>query len=71
MAQREQVEPKVFQQSEQGLHDPGRAQQPELLEASGPVARSVAAMARLMQRAGRIQQLRPLPQTTSVFLGSP
>lgn len=71
MAQREQVEPKVFEQSERGLHYPARSQQPELLAASGPVARTVAAMARLMQRAGRIQPDRPLPQPTTAFLASP
>lgn len=71
MAQREQIDPQRFRQSERGLHYPDRGEQPALLAAAGPVARTVAAMAELMQRAGRIQPQRPLPQPTTAFLASP
>jgi NitT/TauT family transport system substrate-binding protein len=71
MAQRQQISPIAFAQSEQGLRFPSAEQQHDLLEENGPVARAIARMAALLVEAQRIQPDAPLPRPTTSFLVEP
>ncbi len=71
MAQREQISPREFEQSEQGLRYPSVGQQRRLLAADGPVARTIARMAELLRGARRIQPDAPLPRPSTAFLVEP
>ena len=71
MAQRQQISPGEFQQSELGLRYPNPSQQRRLLAADGPVARAIGGMANLLRTARRIQPDAPLPQVSTAFLVEP
>ncbi len=71
MAQRQQITPEQFRQSEQGLRYPDSAKQLDLLRAKGPVERALAGMAAQMRQAGRIEAAAPLPRTSTGFLVTP
>ena len=71
MAQRQQISPREFEQSEQGLRYPSAGQQRRLLAADGPVARTIARMAELLRAARRIQPDAPLPKPSAAFLVEP
>lgn len=71
MAQRQQVSPAAFQQSEEGLRYPPPEQQSQLLAEDGPVAQAIARMAALLVNAQRIQPGAPLPRPTTAFLVEP
>ncbi len=71
MAQRQQISPRAFEQSEQGLRYPSAGQQRPLLAADGPVARTIARMAELLKQARRIPQDVALPRPTTAFLVEP
>jgi NitT/TauT family transport system substrate-binding protein len=71
MAQRQQISPVEFQQSELGLRYPDPGQQPRLLAVDGPVARAIGGMAELLKTARRIQPDAPLPLPTTAFLVAP
>lgn len=71
MAQRQQISPRAFEQSEQGLRYPSVGQQRRLLAADGPVARTIERMAALLKAARRIEPDAPLPRPTTAFLVEP
>ncbi len=71
MAQRQQISPGEFQQSELGLRYPPAQQQQRLLAAGGPVARAIGGMAELLKATRRIQPDAPLPKPTTAFLVEP
>lgn len=71
MAQRQQISPGAFEQSEQGLRYPSAGQQRRLLAAEGPVASTIERMAELLKAARRIQPEAPLPRPTTAFLVEP
>jgi NitT/TauT family transport system substrate-binding protein len=71
MAQRQQITPAEFDQSEQGLRYPTPAQQSLLLAEEGPVAQAIARMATLLVNAQRIQPGAPLPKPTTALLLEP
>jgi NitT/TauT family transport system substrate-binding protein len=71
MAQRQQISPREFEQSEQGLRYPSAGQQRRLLAADGPVARTIGRMAELLKAARRIRPDAPLPRPTTAFLVDP
>lgn len=71
MAQRQQISPRAFEQSEQGLRYPSVGQQRRLLAADGPVARTIERMASLLKAARRIEPDAPLPRPTTAFLVEP
>ncbi len=71
MAQRQQISPGQFQQSELGLRYPDPGQQRRLLAADGPVARAIGGMGELLKTARRIQPDAPLPRPTTAFLVAP
>ena len=71
MAQRQQISPGEFQQSELGLRYPEPGQQRRLLAADGPVARAIGGMGALLRTAGRIPPDAPLPRPNTVFLVDP
>lgn len=68
MAQRQQITPAAFRVTERDLNYPGPADQPRLLAADGPIARSMQRMAALMQASGAIRPGAPLPQINGAFL---
>lgn len=70
MAQRQQISPGEFQQSELGLRYPEPGQQRRLLAADGPVARAIGGMGALLRTAGRIPPDGPLPRPTTAFLAA-
>ena len=71
MAQRQQISPREFEQSEQGLRYPSAGQQRRLVAADGPVARTIGRMAELLKAARRIRPDAPLPRPTTAFLVDP
>lgn len=71
MAQRQQISPREFEQSEQGLRYPSAGQQRRLLANDGPVALTIGRMVQLLKAARRIQPDAPLPRPTTAFLVEP
>lgn len=71
MAQRQQISPQEFEQSELGLRYPDATQQRWLLAADGPVAGAIGRMADQLKAARRIQPEAPLPRPTTAFLVQP
>jgi NitT/TauT family transport system substrate-binding protein len=71
MAQRQQITPEQFRQSEEGLRYPDPDQQVRLLATGGPVERALAGMAAQMRQAGRIDAAAPLPRASIQFLVAP
>lgn len=71
MAQREQVSPAAFLESERWIRYPGRGEQDRLLGPQGAVAQVVSRMAAHMVAARRIEPEEPLPQPTRAFLVQP
>lgn len=71
MAQRQQISPRAFEQSEQDLLYPSAEQQDQLLAPEGPVARALAGKAALLVEAQRIRADAPLPRPTTAFLVDP
>lgn len=71
MAQRQQLDPRQFEASEQGLNYPGPSDQRRLLAADGPLARSRGRIAALMQRSGVISPQAPLPALSQSYLEGP
>ena len=68
MAQRQQSTPAAFRLMEVDLKYPGPADQPRLLAAEGPIARSMKTMAALMEASGAIPAGVPLPQISTAYL---
>jgi NitT/TauT family transport system substrate-binding protein len=68
MAQREQVSPAAFVESERWIHYPGPGEQDQMLAPQGAVARVVTRMADQMVSARRILPEAPLPKPSRVFL---
>ena len=68
MAQRQQSTPAAFRLMEVDLNYPGPADQPRLLAAEGPIARSMKTMAALMEASGAIPAGVPLPQISTAYL---
>jgi len=68
MAGRQRMTAAQFRRTEEGLRYPGPEQQRRLLAADGPLARSMARMSGLMQKAGRIRPDAPRPQLSTAFL---
>ena len=71
MAGRQRMTPEQFRRTEEGLRYPGPEQQRRLLAADGPLARSMARMSALMQKAGRIRPDAPRPELSTDFLEKP
>jgi ABC-type taurine transport system substrate-binding protein len=71
MARRQRMTPEQFRRTEEGLRYPGPEQQRRLLAADGPLARSMARMSALMQKAGRIRPDAPRPELSTDFLEKP
>jgi NitT/TauT family transport system substrate-binding protein len=71
MAQRQQISPEEFNQSEDRLRYPSASQQRSLLADDGPVAQTIERMAGLLRAARRIQPDAPLPRPTTALLADP
>jgi ABC-type nitrate/sulfonate/bicarbonate transport system substrate-binding protein len=71
MAQRQQISPEEFNQSEDRLRYPSASQQRSLLADDGPVAQTIERMAGLLRAARRIQPAAPLPRPTTALLADP
>ena len=71
MASRQRMTPEQFRRTEEGLRYPGPEQQRRLLAADGPLARSMARMSDLMQKAGRIRANAPRPELSTDYLEKP
>lgn len=71
MADRQQIEPAQFRQTEQGLRYPEARQQQQLLQPQGPLARTLQRMAQQMQASGRFRPDAPLPSLSAAFLEAP
>lgn len=68
MASRQRMDGRQFELSEQGLRYPGPAEQRRLLASDGPLARSMARLSALMQKAGSIRPEAPRPGLSTAFL---
>lgn len=71
MASRQRMSAREFQLTEAGLRYPGPGEQRRLLAADGPLARSMAQMSELMQKAGRIRPNAPRPELSTAYLEGP
>lgn len=71
MASRQRMTAQQFRHTEEGLRYPGPDQQRWLLAAKGPLARSMAQMSDLMQKAGRIRPDAPRPELSTAYLEGP
>lgn len=71
MASRQRMDARQFRMTEQGLRYPGPEQQRRLLGAQGPLARSIARMSELMQKAGGIRPGAPRPVLSADYLETP
>ncbi len=71
MASRQRMTARQFRLTEEGLRYPGPEQQRWLLAANGPLARSMARMSKLMQKAGRIRPDAPRPELSTAYLEGP
>lgn len=71
MASRQRMTAREFQLTEEGLRYPGPEEQRRLLAADGPLARSMARMSGLMQKAGRIRPNAPRPELSTAYLEGP
>lgn len=71
MAGRQRMSAREFERTEQGLRYPGPEEQRRLLAADGPLARSMARMSGLMQKAGRIRPNAPRPELSTAYLEGP
>jgi NitT/TauT family transport system substrate-binding protein len=71
MASRQRMTAQEFLRTEEGLRYPGPTQQRWLLAADGPLARSMARMSNLMQKAGRIRPDAPRPELSTAYLEEP
>ncbi|MCX5939441.1 MAG: hypothetical protein NTX18_00050 [Cyanobium sp. LacPavin_0818_WC50_MAG_67_9] len=68
MAQREQVSPAAFVESERWIRYPGPGEQDQMLAPQGALARVVTRMADQMVSARRILPEAPLPKPSRAFL---
>ncbi len=71
MASRQRMTAREFQLAEGGLRYPGPEQQRRLLATDGPLARSLARISDLMQKAGRIRPDAPRPEVSTAYLEGP